>query len=281
MKMSPFFVGFVDNELEIVADHVKKMQFSKGHTVFNLNGKRNFFYLVNSGKFKARLKNGKEVKYQVGDVFGEIPCNDEYARLGTVYATENSEVFTFPTNLLINPKKTPYEVVIKVQRSIITNLTKYIHEFRGFGEPIKYFVEQGEGLRIEYKSAINEKTFEEILQTCVAFMNTNGGVVLIGVHDLGKIVGIPALQLKQAVERIANLMNTGAQRVGDVFTSNVRAGIVRVGKKSIARIDCVSSENAVFLRSKGKRQFWVRMTAANKEMLDFEKVIDYMLKRKT
>ena len=53
-------------------------------------------------------------------------------------------------------------------------------------EEINILISKGEGLQLEFKQTFNVETIE----TLVAFANTNGGKVLIGVSDAGTIAGI-------------------------------------------------------------------------------------------
>lgn len=51
----------------------------------------------------------------------------------------------------------------------------------------------GEGLTIEFKRSLhfdNSASVEQVLQTLVAFANTNGGMILIGVDDEARVKGI-------------------------------------------------------------------------------------------
>ena len=53
---------------------------------------------------------------------------------------------------------------------------------------IKSLVKRGEGQQLEFKTKV--KFPEKIIREMVAFANSNGGVLLIGVGDLGEIVGL-------------------------------------------------------------------------------------------
>ncbi len=54
-------------------------------------------------------------------------------------------------------------------------------------EQIKSIIEQGEGQDIEFKTCLDNK--EDFLETVVAFSNTDGGLIIIGVDDNGKVKG--------------------------------------------------------------------------------------------
>lgn len=66
---------------------------------------------------------------------------------------------------------------------------------------IKYLVHQGEGERIEFKRKVAYP--EKIIREIVAFANTKGGTLIIGVDDYGNIPG-----LKFAEEELYYLNNT-------------------------------------------------------------------------
>ena len=51
---------------------------------------------------------------------------------------------------------------------------------------IKILIEKGEGIHLEFKQTFNMETIE----TLVAFANTEGGKVLVGVSDAGSIIGV-------------------------------------------------------------------------------------------
>lgn len=62
---------------------------------------------------------------------------------------------------------------------------------------IKSYIESGEGITVEFnecKDACPKSTFE----TVCSFLNRNGGNLLLGVNDLGKITGVN----KEAVEQV-------------------------------------------------------------------------------
>jgi len=53
---------------------------------------------------------------------------------------------------------------------------------------IQNILPRGEGLKIEFKTSFNAETIE----TLVAFANTKGGCVYIGIADTGAIIGVSA-----------------------------------------------------------------------------------------
>jgi len=84
---------------------------------------------------------------------------------------------------------------------------------------IKKLIKQGEGEQLEFKEAVRK---EDIAKTLCSFLNNNGGIVLIGVQDDGKIIG-----LKDADKQEAELKNY-------LFTSIIPEAPITVSKEVIA-----------------------------------------------
>lgn len=53
-------------------------------------------------------------------------------------------------------------------------------------QDLQSIIKKGENQNVEFKSTFNM----EVVETLVAFANTKGGSVYIGINDSGKIVGI-------------------------------------------------------------------------------------------
>ena len=71
---------------------------------------------------------------------------------------------------------------------------------------IQQLIEQGEGISVEFKKAEN-KLPETLFETICAFLNRNGGIVLLGVNDDKTIEGIKADVVGSLVKNLANLSN--------------------------------------------------------------------------
>lgn len=64
-------------------------------------------------------------------------------------------------------------------------------------------IEDGENLNIEFKQRFSD--FEKIAKEIIAFANTNGGVLIFGINDNGKIYGVDSeKEVKELVELTIN-----------------------------------------------------------------------------
>ena len=106
----------------------------------------------------------------------------------------------------------------------------------------------GESKNIEYKSALPEQS-EKYVKSIIAFANTQGGKLLIGVDDkTHKVVGVDAESLFQTMDRIANAISDSCypQIVPDICPQTVDG-------KTVIVITVVPGVNRpYYLKSKGK-----------------------------
>lgn len=68
---------------------------------------------------------------------------------------------------------------------------------------IKHLIETGENQQLDFKFEINDS--KKIARTLVAFANTDGGTILIGVKDNGRIAGIRTDEEYYMIEAAAQL----------------------------------------------------------------------------
>ncbi len=73
-------------------------------------------------------------------------------------------------------------------------------------QDIKNIIYKGEGIRIEFKVSQNSLP-KNLFETVCAFLNTKGGIILLGVNDNGEITGIEKNKVLQFKKDIANLSN--------------------------------------------------------------------------
>jgi len=145
-------------------------------------------------------------------------------------------------------------------------------------------IQRGEGENIEFKSTIRTnlytKSFDKlmelnILKTITAFLNTNGGILLIGVDDKGEILGLEQDGF-QSVDKIGlhltNLINTS---IGNNFLPFIKFEIINIEGKVIILVRCNESKRQVFLKDGNEEEFYVRNGPASIK-LKGSSLVDYI-----
>lgn len=84
-------------------------------------------------------------------------------------------------------------------------------------EALKRLIQRGEGISLEFKRRINSP--EKIAKSLIAFANTKGGILLIGIDDNGYIYGVP--EEKHPDFEIRKISNTMCSPVIDMEIESV------------------------------------------------------------
>jgi predicted HTH transcriptional regulator len=142
----------------------------------------------------------------------------------------------------------------------------------------------GESKTIEFKQTFSvdvktnkkEKYIEKaILKTLVAFINTNGGILLVGIKDDKNIIGIQG-EIKKYYKNddkfLLHFKNLFKSAIGENNYPFIDYHIVDVENCKILRIDCVPSNIPCFFESK---EFYVRTNPAT-DKLEGPKMVDYI-----
>ncbi|SHO42580.1 RNA-binding domain-containing protein [Desulfopila aestuarii] len=126
---------------------------------------------------------------------------------------------------------------------------------------------EGEGAGIEFKSSVrmNLRTGnhgKEIelawLKSVVAFLNSNGGVLLIGVDDHGQIIGLEADGFENNDRCLLHIKNLIHQHIGAEFSLCIEITIVEGGADQVAMLECRPASNPVFLMVGKNEEFYIR-----------------------
>ena len=151
-------------------------------------------------------------------------------------------------------------------------------------EKIMRTLRAGESKTIEFKQtfSVDVKTEKKvkyiekpILKTLVAFINTNGGILLVGIRDDKKIIGIQAeiqKYYKNDDKFLLHFKNLFKSAIGENYYPFIDYRIVDVENCKILRIDCVPSNVPCFFESK---EFYVRTNPAT-DKLEGPKMVSYI-----
>jgi len=145
----------------------------------------------------------------------------------------------------------------------------------------------GESKTVEFKQTFNldvkkgtkEKYItESVLKTLVAFLNTDGGVLLVGISDSGEISGID-----EEIEKfhrssdafMLDFKNHLKKRIGEQFYPFIDQRIVLVESRRVLVVECKKSHQPCFLDGE---VFYVRTNPAT-DKLEGPKLLDYVKNR--
>ncbi len=156
------------------------------------------------------------------------------------------------------------------------DLYKRITDDRAFGSAVKNFlfdqylrahrqaeelIKRGESRTLEFKSTLRWSVKENkqddkfvthaALKTVAAFLNTEGGDLLIGVGDDGGIVGTELDQLESDDKFMRHLAQVVRNGLGDRAGTCINPAVQIVDGKTVCLVSCQRSPEPVFLKWKG------------------------------
>ena len=154
---------------------------------------------------------------------------------------------------------------------------------------IKSLINKGESSRVEFKSTLrwnlktdrSEKVIERAwLKSVAAFLNSDGGVLLVGVRDDGDILGIEADNFENADKYLLHVNNRIQQHIGLEHAGFIGYQLVPVDNTKVLLIECQPSPSPVFLKINKEEEFYIRVGPGSRRLSTSE-VVTYVTNRRT
>lgn len=187
-------------------------------------------------------------------------------------------ISSFKSELSLNPKSAnEIQDMIDEMMSQLNLLNK--------ADKVRSIVRKGESKTIEFKQTLSfdiktgkkEKYIETAaLKTIVAFLNTEGGNLLVGVHDESEIVGLD-MELKKFYGRNTDkfrlhFINLIKERIGENSFSLVNSDVIQIDNKKVFLVECKASKDPCWLDTK---DFYIRVNPATNK-LEGPKALEYI-----
>ena len=156
-------------------------------------------------------------------------------------------------------------------------------------EQLRSMIDAGENDRFELKSTLrwnlkSNKPDKEIenawIKTIIAFLNTNGGLLLVGVEDDGNVLGLEPDKFPNTDRYLLHVNNLIRERIGTEVTQFIKFGLKQLDEKEILCIRCSPSPEPAFLKNKKDEDFYIRVGPGSRKLTSRETLI-YINNRKT
>jgi len=154
-------------------------------------------------------------------------------------------------------------------------------------EEILNLIKKGESNKIEFKSTlrinlhtgdIDKKLEHTVVKTINSFLNSEGGILLIGVSDKGEIIGIEKDKFPNADKFSLHFTNLIKQKIGKKNLSLIDFKIIKINKKEIMVVECSESKKPTFLKEGKEEEFYIRIGPSTTEIKASE-LVDYIKKK--
>ncbi len=133
----------------------------------------------------------------------------------------------------------------------------------------------GESSGVEFKSTlrVNLHTSSEdskielaVLKTIAGFLNTNGGILTIGVADDGTPLGIEADGFENEDKMSLHLVNLIKDRIGPTMMQFVHARFEDYESFRVMVIECSKARSPVFVKDGNIERFYIRTGPSTTEL---------------
>jgi DNA-binding response OmpR family regulator len=154
-------------------------------------------------------------------------------------------------------------------------------------ERIRRIIGEGENERTEFKSTLRWSVKDnkidhgvEIawLKTVAAFLNSDGGRLVVGVDNQGIPLGIKLDDFENEDKYLLHVNNRLQQHIGVEHAANIRFGLYPTGDLKVLLIECSPASKPVFLIDAGQESFYVR-TGPGTRKLTMSQMLAYVVER--
>jgi hypothetical protein len=149
---------------------------------------------------------------------------------------------------------------------------------------IRDLIKEGENEKLEFKSTlrinlhtneIDRRVEHSVLKTIVAFLNSNGGTLLLGVSDKSDISGIEKDQFPNVDKFNLHLTNLIKQRIGKKYLRLINIESIEHEGITIVKVVCKKNDKQVFLQTGQDEEFFARAGPSTSQISGNE-LIEYI-----
>lgn len=170
-------------------------------------------------------------------------------------------------------------------------LPRQIDVTEQLAKPIPALIRDGESQTLEFKASfswdyrknsINRDLNKAVMKNVAGFMNTSGGIILIGVADSGEILGLEQefqSQRKPDVDGFENSFNVAfSNMIGTEYRHYLKVDFAVIDGKTVCRLVALPAPEPVYLTLKSGEEFYVR-TGNSSQPLTISQAVKFIQTR--
>jgi len=279
------FENLQKEELQSLQSIIKREHYLKDGLVYDTSQMPNFLFYIEAGSFKLTLPGNTELILRPGQLIGEVGVVNGDFRSGTVIALEEASLISICGTSLFNNDFIQPSVALKILRVLSKRITNYLRSKNQVAT--RELIHHGENEHVEFKSTLRWNTYTNkkdtavehaILKTIAAFLNADGGVLLIGVADDMTLLGLGFDQFENNDKMLLHITTMVKKSLGSIFLKYIDFSIETIDEKKLLRVDCKASNVPVYMKDGNNEHFYIRTGPATTD-LQLSKIHTYITER--
>jgi len=278
--------SFLSNILNCCRSKIIKNKFiEKEYREFNELVRKTEFRTIYYKWYKEMLKRGKFIIKEIDKEFSpEIP--KAHIKYFQTLINSNNKIYVVEDEELHKIKDTvikDYGIKILDIKEAIDNVISFQYQYDW-----KSIIENGENQKVEFKSSLrwdyhqdklNRALAEVVAKEICGFLNSNGGILFIGIDDNGNTLGLEndykTLSKKNRDGFLLALDNVIANNLGNEVFCLLEIEICNIDSYEICVIKVEKSNEARYFKD---CEFYIRRASSVKQ-LNPKETIDYIKER--
>lgn len=247
------FIGFMILAILYSSGQIKKNKFLI--ILFSFSFTVAFGFLLELFKYYLKISLNHEL---TSGIYEFSMQNMSFVIVGAIIASIMGYVYMSSQKSLI---RKAVKVVIEKNPSLFVKKTDSPEE-------VLDLIGKGENEKIEFKSTLRTNLYTKeidrkmelsVLKTITAFLNSNGGTLLIGVSNNGEILGVEQDRFENVDKFNLHLTNLIKEKIGQKNSHLIKIQDILIEGKIVVRVVCGKSNVPVFLRlASNEEEFYIR-----------------------
>lgn len=283
----PLLENLEENEKQKFLAIAEKCEFQSEELIVRSHESGSTLYILIKGSASTMIYGEREIHYKSGDFFGEVGFLNNQFRIGSVVASSNVELLAIDSKDFFDNEKLSAAIALKIVRKLAQKVTTYLHTNETL--PTANVIEYGENEIVEFKSTLRwniytkkvDRNIEHAsLKTIAAFLNSDGGTLLIGVEDDKNVKGIALDNFPNDDKALLHFTNLIKTRISMQQLCNIKMAIEKLNDVDVIRVDVRPSKIPVYMNNASNNDeiFYVR-TGPSTSQLKVSEIFDYIRKR--
>lgn len=257
----------------------------ENEALFKIGDQPNSIFYLLDGSLTLYFPDNTKLDLQPGELIGEIGFLNGDFRLGTLKANLDSQLIAICGTRILNPAYVNTDISLTIVRRLSRRVTNYLKSLQQTST--EEIIRSGENDQVEFKSTLrwnlkaNKKDkaiTHSILKTVAAFLNSDGGILLVGVEDNGDILGLEEDRFENEDKMLLFLTDTIKSKLGALHMSQIHFHTEEVSGKTVLRLDIKDGEAPCYLTRENDERFYIRTGPSTTE-LKTSKIYTYIKRR--